>query len=60
MTFECGYCLRIHKGGGRRAKGDRGCKADKLPYGTFLTWDDLIDHLINRHRFHVVDNKLTR
>jgi hypothetical protein len=24
------------------------------------TWEDLIDHIVNKHRWQVVDNKLER
>lgn len=60
LIFKCGYCLGQHKGGGRKAKGVRGRKNDGLPYGSLRTWEDLIDHLVNRHRFQIINNKLAR
>jgi hypothetical protein len=50
----CGYCR------------PSGVLNDKLkstqahkPLGVYPTWDDLMDHLANFHRFQVVDGKFT-
>ena len=47
MKFICGYC---------------GCKkrGKTKPPRIFPTWDDLIDHRLNAHRFCIQDNKLVR
>ncbi len=45
MIFHCGYCQRKKRAGW---------------IGRFDTWDDLIDHLVNAHRWKIVNNKLVR
>lgn len=42
MIFICDYCL----------------KKKNTRYNKYETWDDLIDHLVNKHRFVTVNNKL--
>ena len=47
MTYICGYC-----GGTRRGRPS--------PPRRFPTWEDLIDHLVNAHRFMVQQGRLVR
>lgn len=50
MIFICGYC-RGESGSGR---------ARRRSHFKFQTWEDLIDHLINVHRFKNLEGKLCR
>jgi hypothetical protein len=52
VTYICGYCNGKSKAGRKRL--------NKLPPRRFTTFEDLIDHLVNVHRYKVVDNKLVR
>jgi hypothetical protein len=47
MMFICGYCV---KGGRKR----------KPTHGRYSTWEDLIDHLVNFHRYRIERVKLVR
>lgn len=50
MIFICGYCKGL-SGSGR---------ARRRSHFNFQTWEDLLDHLINTHRFRLNKNKLVR
>jgi hypothetical protein len=51
MTYHCGYC---------EGKCKHSRKPRKRVPRSFPTWNDLVDHLINVHRFRMVNNKLVR
>jgi len=57
MIYICGYC-RPEKQWALKVKAEQSHK----PRGAFVSWDDLIEHLIVQHRFKAnrETGKLTR